>query len=172
MRKLASFLRITIIAHYMAQYTTKHVTDLFLVSHETVKNWSQEFADYLSPSATPPAGTKRVFTDDDLRVFSLVSDYKKRGLTYSDAQVALKSGQRGEVPAPTALDRLPPVVQDMLVRLRSDMERLQSQLEVEKGNTQKAVGQVELLKDQLVDKERQIRELIEENARLKASNKE
>jgi len=152
----------------MASYTTKHVTQLFSVSHETVKNWSQEFADYLSPTATPPAGTKRVFTDDDLQVFALVSDYKKRGLTYSDAQLALKSGQRGEIPEPTAIDRLPPIVQDMIVRLRNDMDRLQLQLETERGNTNKALGQVELLKDQLADKERQIRELLEENARFKA----
>jgi len=156
----------------MAQYTTKHATNLFSVSHETVKNWSQEFADYLSPSATPPAGTKRVFTDDDLRVFALVADYKKRGLTYADAQLALRSGQRADIPQPDTIDRLPAVVQDMIVRLRSDMERLQSQLETEKGNTNKALGQVELLKDQLADKERQVRELLEENARMKAAQKD
>jgi DNA-binding transcriptional MerR regulator len=149
------------------QYTTKHVIDLFAVSHETVKNWSHEFADYLSPSATPPAGTKRVFTDDDLRVLALVSDYKKRGLTYADAHMALKSNQRGEIPSPSSLDRLPAAVQDMIVHFRVDMEKLQAQLEAERANTNKALGQVELLKDQLAEKERQMRELLEENARLK-----
>ncbi len=153
----------------VTHYTTKHVTDTFSVSHETVKNWSQEFAAYLSPTATPPAGTKRVFTDNDLRVFALVSDYKKRGLTYADAHVALQTGQRGDIPTPASLNSLPAVVQDMVLQLRGDIQALRSQLETERGNTNKALGQVELLKDQLADKERQIRELLEENARLKAT---
>jgi DNA-binding transcriptional MerR regulator len=153
-------------------YTTKDMVGWFQVSHETVKNWASEFARHLSPSATPPAGSKRTFTDDDVKVFALVADHKKRGLTYADAHVALDAGQRGEIPSPTAeIERLPAAVQNILLRLRSEMDDLHSQLETEKANTHRAEGQVELLKEQLVDKDRQIRTLLEENAELKARHK-
>lgn len=153
------------------QYSTRHVIELFSVSHETVKNWTREFADFLSVGATPPAGQRRAFTEDDLRVFAVISEQKKRGLTYADIHASLKAGQRGDVPQPTALDRLPPVVQDMIVRLRDELADLRAQLDAEKAKTNKALGHAEaierVLKEQLAEKERRIFELIEENARLK-----
>ncbi len=77
----------------MEYYSTQNICALFKVSHQTVKNWSDEFASYLSPSATPGANRKRSFTTNDLMVFSLVNDYRKRGYTYADAQLALGAGQ-------------------------------------------------------------------------------
>lgn len=152
----------------IAHYTTKDIASLFSVSQETVKNWSREFAVYLSATATPPAGTKRVFTDEDTAVFALIADYKSRGLTYTDAHIALQAGQRGEVSAPTAIERLPVVVQDMILHLRSDMDDLRKQLEIERDKTSKALGKVELLTDQLAQKEELVRSLYKQLARHEA----
>lgn len=152
----------------IAHYTTKDIASLFSVSQETIKNWCREFAAYLSATATPPAGSKRVFTDSDSEVFALIADYKNRGLTYTDAHVALQAGQRGEVPTPHSIERLPVVVQDMIVHLRSEMEQMRNQLEVERDKTSKALGKVELLTDQLAQKEELVRSLYKQLARYEA----
>lgn len=152
----------------MTIYTTKDLIQTFSISHETAKNWAGEFARYLSPTATPPAGHRRAFTDEDMTVFALVSEFKTRGLTYADIHAALQTGQRGQVPTETALDKVPSVVKDMIVTLKSEIDLLHSQLESEKAKTNQAVGRADLLKEQLESKEQLIRQLYEENARLKA----
>jgi DNA-binding transcriptional MerR regulator len=151
-------------------YTTAHVAQLFTVTHQTVKNWSKEFAAYLSPTATPQEGKKRMFTLDDVRVFALVHDYGKRGFGYDDAHLALRSGQRGELPNTTeVVPTMPPA---LLTTLREEISSLRLQLRSTETGRDEAQGQVKLLKEQLSDKERQIRELIEENAHLKAQRRQ
>ena len=46
------------------------IKDLFDISHQTVRRWTDEFESYLSTNATPPSGQMRLFTDDDVRVFA------------------------------------------------------------------------------------------------------
>jgi DNA-binding transcriptional MerR regulator len=48
--------------------------------------------------ANPGSGRHRIFSDDDLRVFSLVNEMKNKGLTYSDIHASLKAGQIGDLP--------------------------------------------------------------------------
>ena len=79
-------------------YTTQHLRTIFKVSHQTIKNWADEFASYLSPTANPEAGKKRLYTTEDVQVFALVKDYRQRGYTYEDVHTALKTGQRGDIP--------------------------------------------------------------------------
>jgi DNA-binding transcriptional MerR regulator len=69
-----------------------------------------------------------MFTDKDMQVFSLVSAFKKQGLTYADIHAALQSGQRGEVPALPA-DELEAIVSnDRDHRLARENEYLQQSL--------------------------------------------
>ncbi len=83
-------------------YSSRHIASLFKISRETVRVWSREFSAYLSPTAQPEPGRHRNFTDEDLRVFSLVSDMKNRGSVYEDIHAALAAGQRGDPPLATA----------------------------------------------------------------------
>lgn len=153
---------------YMAQYSTKSVTQRFGISHTALKAWCAEFGRWLSPTATPPAGQKRIFQESDLAVFALISDYKQRGLKYSDIHAALQSGERGNLTAPSPIDQLPAAARDLIVRLRDEMDDLRSQLEAERAATNKAVGRADLLRELLEEKEHQLREAFEEIARLKA----
>lgn len=79
-------------------YSTKHLVSMFSVSHQTIKNYAQEFAAYLSPTATPEKNHARVYTDEDLRVLDLVVTAKKAGRRYEEIHAMLQSGQRGDVP--------------------------------------------------------------------------
>ena len=77
---------------------SKQVADIFEFAESTVRNWSTEFAEYLSPTATPGDRKKRDFMPDDLAVFALVAEFKQRKATYEEIHFALKSGQRGTPP--------------------------------------------------------------------------
>lgn len=57
-----------------------------------------EFAEYLSPTATPGDRKKRDFTPEDLAVFALVAEFKERKATYEEIHLSLKAGQRGKPP--------------------------------------------------------------------------
>lgn len=81
----------------MSDYKSADIQRLFDVSSETVRRWSQEFEEYLSPNASPGKGRARQFTLEDLKVFALVAEIKNDGGTYDDAHLALKSGQKGDV---------------------------------------------------------------------------
>jgi DNA-binding transcriptional MerR regulator len=79
-------------------YTMRHITALFEVSHETVRNWTREFERHLSVRANPGKGKHRTYNDDDLQVFALISELKKQGFQYQDIHASLDNGQRGEPP--------------------------------------------------------------------------
>jgi DNA-binding transcriptional MerR regulator len=147
--------------------TTQDITQLFSISHQTVKNWSVEFAEYLSPMANPSQGRKRLFTPDDVKAFALVHDYRERGYTYEDIHLALKTGQRGEIPeqAGQIVPTIPPA---LLTSLRLEMNNLQEKLQTTQTERDEYKGQVKLLREQLTEEREISREVIEENARLKA----
>jgi DNA-binding transcriptional MerR regulator len=84
---------------------SKQVADIFGFAESTVRNWSAEFAEYLSPTATPGDRKKRDFTPDDLAVFALIAEFKQNKATYEDIHLSLKAGQRG-MPPEISEDRL------------------------------------------------------------------
>ena len=109
-------------------YSSRQTATLFGVALETVRNWADEFQNYLSPTATPGHGKHRMYSYDDLRVFSLVSDLKAQGMTYADIHGALQNGQRGQAPAlpPEEVQAL--VVGEQERRLSLEVDYLQRSL--------------------------------------------
>src|SRR5690349_19356781 len=79
----------------MDTFSTSQVAKRFGVADQTVKNWAAEFAQYLSPTATPEAGKRRAFTADDVAIFALVHGMVGRGRDTDAAHAALQAGQRG-----------------------------------------------------------------------------
>ena len=110
-------------------YKSSHVQRLFSVSPETVRNWSEEFAEYLSVTATPGTGRHRIFTHEDMEVFALIAELKEKGLTYTDIHAALKNNQRGEIP-PMLVNQVQELqlalqvdqAQELVVRLQSERD--------------------------------------------------
>jgi DNA-binding transcriptional MerR regulator len=70
------------------------------VTRSTVRNWSKEFGDYLSPFATPPQGDQREFTDHDAAVIALIAEKRARHIPYVEIHAALAGGERGIWPPP------------------------------------------------------------------------
>lgn len=79
-------------------FTVEQAAKLHGVSRETIRTWSIEFAEYLSPTANPSSGRQRLYTEDDMRVISLIAELKGQGQVYADIHAALKIGQRGAAP--------------------------------------------------------------------------
>lgn len=147
-------------------YTTSGIAKLFQVSDQTVKNWAREFAPYLSPTAQPGGNKRRTFTDDDLAVFALVHAQSSKGLNYEDAHAALKTGQRGTVPngsSELATTAAPPALME---RLREEIALRDRMIDSLRTDRDKRLGQIELLEKQLQDKDREIRQLYRDIARL------
>jgi DNA-binding transcriptional MerR regulator len=147
---------IRVYSPFMA-YRTRHITKLFDISEETVRVWVGEFAEYLSPTATPGKHKQRVFTEADMEVLSLVSERKKQGDTFADIHLSLKNGQRGNI------TQLPPEELDAIVS--TDRE---SRLAFENDHLQRMLVESQ---EQLKVAQRELEELHavrDENIRLKA----
>lgn len=120
-----------------------------------MKNWTSEFADYLSQTATPPANRQRRFIDDDLEVLALVTEMKTAGATYEAIHAALAAGQRGDIPD-SAITAEPPAMTLVLRQRITDLEvRLAQVLET---NAEQG-GQIKLLKEQLAEAQQTIRQM-------------
>ena len=153
-------------------YQTKDVCEAFDIFRQTVRIWTAEFAEYLSPAATPEKGQQRNFSDEDMTVFALVFDVKQRGGTYETAHLQLKNGQRG---VPPSRD-LPQVESDThLATLRSQITRLTNQLEAivaERDELRITSAQEKALRqradEQLADAQQKIDELNQEIGMLRA----
>ena len=90
------------------RYKSGQVAQLYNVTRETLRNWSETFRDYLNEDAQPGTGKDRIYTPDDLKVISLVAELRADNLSLPEIHAALRNGQRGEPPAlsPDELDEL------------------------------------------------------------------
>jgi DNA-binding transcriptional MerR regulator len=154
-------------------YQTKDVCEAFDISRQTVRIWTAEFAEYLSPSATPEKGQQRNFSDEDMAVFALVHEVKQRGGTYENAHVQLKSGQRGELPTQHLPVQAEPEMH--LSTLRAQITRLNNRLEsavIERDELRITAAQEKALRqradEQLREAQNKIDELNQEIGMLKA----
>ena len=146
-------------------YSTQDVLNTFNISHQTVKNWAVKFAKYLSVTARPPDGRKRIFDADDMKVFALLTEYHRLGFRHDEALIALEQGERREIPQKDDLvTAVPPL---LLKQLREEIEgrdRLIATLSTERD---REWGKVELLEKQLEQKDTKIEQLMETVADLK-----
>lgn len=140
-------------------YTTKHICAYFDVTHETVKRWTKEFSDYLSPTALPDKGRQRQFTEQDVRVFSLVHGMKKQGLVFEDIHVALASGQRGDLPEEAATELTTIPASGAMGAALAHAQDLQLALNQERTLRIRSEAREDLLKEQLKEAQQEIARL-------------
>lgn len=151
-------------------YPAHTICDFYKISRETVRTWSAEFAEYLSPTANPGKGRQRQFSDSDLAVLSLVAEMKNQGSLFDDIHLALRNGQRGTIP-PAALaltETEQPKEIPRSLSLRQEVERLRIELQRVLESGQRKDAQIELLTRQLEAAQREIRDLNREIGRLEA----
>lgn len=147
------------------KYSTRTIANLLNISQSTVKNYTDVFSNYLSPSASPPAHRARQFTDDDLLVLSLAAEMKKTGATYDEIHMALQNGQRGTV-AIEPSNQAVPSASAMIISLREQImqrDELIRELELKRAGDQTII---EMLQRQLETAQLEIRRLDRKIARL------
>ena len=86
-------------------YTPKQVGDSLNLSSTTIRNYSRQWSDYLSPAANPPTGQPRIYSEDDLAVIATVAALREGQATTGQIRAALDAGQRLEPMRPLEEDR-------------------------------------------------------------------
>lgn len=76
-------------------YKRNDVAQHFQRGDETIRRWSIEFADYLSPAANSQGRNKSSYTDADIERLDLIHRMYEKGNSTEDIHLALKSGQKG-----------------------------------------------------------------------------
>lgn len=121
----------------MPVYTVSQVAKYLDTSGTTIRNYAAEFAEFLSPTATPPAGEPRQFSDDDLAVLSTVFVMRGQLATPAAIVAALRDGQRLEPARAAGPDDAPAVdapaaFTTALQVLESRLNKLEDRLEIER----------------------------------------
>jgi DNA-binding transcriptional MerR regulator len=164
----------------MAKYSTKHLGTLFGVTPETIRLWTAEFAEYLSPTAHPGPNRARYYTQEDLDVLTLVANLKADGIVFTEIHASLRAGQRGDaaVQSPDEISEIATANREQ--RLALEVERLHRQLaEVrhELESQRKVADQVHAMREdnvhlkaraELIEEERHrlVQQITELNARI------
>lgn len=157
--------------------TTKQISQLSGVGYSTVRHYAIEWADFLSPSATPEPGATRYFTEEDLAVFKTIKALRDQGAETDQIREVLESGDRYELPD------LPPEASDLPQEPFSEpanalaplgaLERLFSPWEDQLRVWQDRVSELEarLQKEQKARARAEAKAHRAENARLKSEKK-
>ncbi|MEL6309252.1 MAG: MerR family transcriptional regulator [Chloroflexota bacterium] len=129
----------------------------FGISHETVRQYTIEFSEFLSDGANPDTkGAHRVYTESDLRVFAVIVSMKNTNHTDDDIKATLNAGAEGELERLLDDDtvNLSPSMQIMLAKqqmnnLRTELEHSNSELQKWRDEANQLRGQIEQLKAQI-----------------------
>lgn len=84
-------------------HTTKDIADRLEVNAQTIRRWSQQFADHLSDGARNKDALQ--FTDDDLLTLWSIRRWRQLGYSLDEIGSRLTSGQRVSEDLPDAADQ-------------------------------------------------------------------
>lgn len=151
-------------------FTTRHAQVYFQVaSPQTIRNWTREFAKYLSPGANPGSGNTRNFTIEDMGVLSLVAEMSGKGQGFEQIHASLAAGQRGDVPNLSTEDidvliagEVERHLNTQLHETRQLAEQLQQDLDALKSQVQPLRDENIRLQVQVEDRDERLKELNEQ----------
>lgn len=110
---------------------TGEIAERLGVSDNTIRNWSREYANYLSEKgAGLRPGATRAFTQDDVIVLATIAEYRDSGLTHEQISDLLDEGKRTALippPPPMNEDRVRENV-ELTTRERAEVEILTARL--------------------------------------------
>jgi DNA-binding transcriptional MerR regulator len=140
----------------MDTYTAPQVCKLFNCTDQTIRRWARELAEYLGPTANPPANETRIFTEDDLPILALAAEMREENprVTYDSIRASLANEQRGKVPEHTVLaagDQTALAVRTLssqVQEFREQMIRIETQLDM----TETRLKNTEAERDELREK--------------------
>lgn len=136
-------------------YSMQSTSEIFNLSPSTLRNYCEAFAEFFSDHAKPPRGKHRNFTKEDLTVISLIRNIGD----YEAAYLALKNGQRGQLPDEHFEVAVSTQPRDQIILLQVRIQQLEAQVEQlqsERDKRIRAEGQLELVQNMLRDAHEEI----------------
>lgn len=74
-------------------YQPSSAAKIIGASVASVRAYANRFGDFLSPTATPPPGQARLFTEEDLKVLRFVKSATDGGATLDEVATRLRAGE-------------------------------------------------------------------------------
>jgi len=81
--------------------TLTDLTKALETTPATVRRWTKDYSEFLSPGANPPKGEIRSYTNEDGQVIALIATMRKSNKPYEAIRAALASGIREQWPPPS-----------------------------------------------------------------------
>lgn len=137
-------------------YTISDLAMLHSREGQTIRTWSIEFSEYLSPTANPGENKTRLFSVEDARKIALIADYRKRRRSADEIVIALRSGELGDMPEfePEELQELD--VKSIKQRAELQIEALQYkvlQLNDDRENALQLAEQAQQYREKVIELE-------------------
>lgn len=109
--------------------TTRQLAKIAAISEQTVRNYTRDYAELLSPQARGDAGA-RLFSDEDVRVFCAIATLRKEGVPPAEVIRRINGGDTFiDVKPQQTTPNEPQATQaaldapQMLMVVRSDLQR-------------------------------------------------
>lgn len=151
---------------------TGEIAERLGVSDNTIRNWSRDYANYLSDQgAGLQPGATREFTQDDVIVLATIAEYRDSGLTHEQISDLLDEGKRTALippPPPMNEDRVRENV-ELTTRERAEVEILTARLNMLQAQFAQALQERENAVKAEREALKRIDELHQELADAKAS---
>lgn len=80
-----------------AGYSSLQMAKILDRTPQTIRNWTEEFSEFLSLLATAGGGRPRIYNVEDLAVLYLVKEMRDQGFRTEEIIASLRQGQRGNV---------------------------------------------------------------------------
>lgn len=77
--------------NYEMKFTVAEAAKLFKVENKVIKDWANKFSSYLTLSATPIKGAKRIFQLEDIRVMAYIYTYWEDNPDIENIKMGLNS---------------------------------------------------------------------------------
>ena len=155
-----------------ATFKTGEVADLFDVTPETVRSWSDKFSEFLSGDAAATKGTHRVYHYRDLRILAFVDDMRKK-FSHDEIILSLKAISDDDLPNPPE----PPDGSITISQLGNKIVNLQEaynlqekvleQANLEIARMEERLKVSEASKEELEKSKKRVEILLQQNAQLK-----
>jgi len=149
----------------METYRVNDIAPLFQVQGNTIRQWSEEFTSYLSDDANPQKGEVRLFSDNDLKVISLVAQMRNKRKTFDDIHASLAAGTRGEIPKSSS--DIVPIRNPLTLRVQELVEESNAQqIKIAKLETEIRILREQLDKTDNVDHKEELANLNQQIGKL------
>ena len=131
-------------------YTVTQAARACHISYSTVRQWSREYEEFLSPEANPESGLARYYTDDDLAVFRTVKVLRDQYMPHNQIPARLADGERLE-----PVDSEPETAEGRTeeTEAKEDSEAFTTALAVYDKQLASLQGQVNTLTERVIDAE-------------------